>query len=204
MNKDLAALSAEEIVALGSAAVDIAVGLGRHVTITGISTGGVLAAWLAYQRTDIKSIGLIAPVLGLSAVPPMLTGIATRFLLASPNQYMWWGDPEEIDQGALHAYPRFSTKALGQILRISAGVRRASRRGLPHCESIVVVDNDNDTGVSQPIIKKTIAAWQRRGAPDLRTYTFGREHQLDHDLIDPDHPQQNVALVYPKLLSLII
>ncbi|NJP05385.1 MAG: alpha/beta hydrolase [Chloroflexaceae bacterium] len=47
-----------------SESVDIARGLGRHVTIAGISVGGTIAGWAAQFRADVDCAVLIAPALG--------------------------------------------------------------------------------------------------------------------------------------------
>src|SRR5437660_4567140 len=60
MTTDLSRLTAEELVAAGEDAVDIAHGLGRHVTVVGLSWSAVLAAWLAQHRTDVDCAVLLA------------------------------------------------------------------------------------------------------------------------------------------------
>lgn len=203
MTTGLSRLSAEHLTTFADRAVDCAAALGRRVIVAGISTGGVLAGWLAHRRPEVDTAMLIAPVFGLKPVPAPLTGLAARFLLATPNQFIWWGDPESADDGPqTHAYPRFSTRGLGQILRIGAAVRREARRRRPSARRLIVVTNENDGGINADVAAGVAAAWRRRGAA-VTTYLFSAEHRLDHDLIDPDHPDQNVALVYPVLHDLL-
>jgi len=53
--------------------VDAAAGLGDHVTITGLSGGGVIAGWLAQQRPEIDQAVLI--------------GMFDRFQIWEPGRY---------------------------------------------------------------------------------------------------------------------
>jgi len=37
----------------------------------------------------------------------------------------------------------------------------------------------------------------------VERYEFPKDLALNHDLIDPEQPNQNIALVYPKIIELI-
>src|SRR5512145_2375824 len=57
-------LTSEELAAFGDKVVDIAHGLGKKVTLVGISGSGTLAAWLAQNRADVDFVFIIAPLFG--------------------------------------------------------------------------------------------------------------------------------------------
>lgn len=202
MTTDLNNLSAENLTIYADHAVDIATGLGDRVTVLGISTGGNLAGWLTHKRPDIEQIVIIAPALGLKVVPPKLTNSFIRLLFRLPNRFLWWGDPDEIDDGQSHAYPRYSTHALAHILFVGRAVRHAARNRKPYARDILVITNENDEGVNNEVADQVAAHWRRTGGFNVRTYTFKKDEQLDHDLIDPSHPDANIALVYPLVLKL--
>src|ERR1043165_263519 len=59
-------LTAEDFAAFGDNVTDIAHGLGKKVTLMGLSGSGTLVAWLAQNREDIDFAFPIAPLLGRS------------------------------------------------------------------------------------------------------------------------------------------
>jgi pimeloyl-ACP methyl ester carboxylesterase len=196
-------LTAEEITQLGDEVADIAQGLGDDVTIAGFSMGGALTAWLAQQRPDLDRAVLIAPALGFAAVPAPSTDLAASALLESPGAFMWWDPLLKENHRPAHGYPRFSTDALGQLLRVGASVREQSALRRPATSDIMVITNDNDLAVNSGVIDSQVQQWRHHGAA-VETYTFPAEMKLDHDLIDPASPYQQVEQVYPVLLSLIV
>jgi hypothetical protein len=200
----LAWLTAGDMAALASEAVDIARGLGRQVTVAGLSAGGVMAAWVAQFRGDVARAVAIAPEFGLHVVPVGLAGPMRVLLGRLPNRFVWW-DPRlgERIPGPPHAYPRFSTHSLAETLRLGAFVRRAAGRGAPACPEIAVLTNRADTAVSRAATSSVVDAWRRHGARGLRWYEFAPALKLLHDLIDPTQPGQQTDLVYPVLAELI-
>ena len=200
----LADLTAGDMAALASEAVDIGRGLGQQVVVAGLSAGGVMAAWDAQFRGDVGRAVVIAPEFGLHVVPGALTGPARRLLARLPNRFVWW-DPRlgERIPGPPHAYPRFSTHSLAETLRLGAFVRRAAGRAAPACAEIAVLTNRADTAVSRAATRSVVLAWRRLGAHSLRWYEFAPALKLLHDLIDPAQPSQRTDLVYPILVELI-
>src|SRR6266699_7354514 len=59
-------VTAAELRNCSSAMVDIARGLGHHVTYVGLSVGGVMAAWVAQYRADVNKAVIIAPSFTIS------------------------------------------------------------------------------------------------------------------------------------------
>src|SRR5262249_14256513 len=98
----IARLTAQDMVALASESADIAHGLGRRVTIAGLSAGGVMAAWVAQFRGDVARAVAMAPEFGLYVVPASLTAPVRLAMAGLPNRFVWW-DPR---QGALAPGPQ--------------------------------------------------------------------------------------------------
>ncbi len=196
-------LTAEEIVALTNEVVDLAHGLGKQVTVAGFSAGGVLAGWVAQHRPDVARAVIIAPSFALKVIPLPLATLAARLLLTWPNTFQWW-DPHLKTQalGPSYGYWRFSTRALGQILRLGLAVRTAARRTGPAVGSILVVTNHNDWAVHNVLTAEIVAHWRSHGG-QVQSYEFAAELNLLHDLLPPEHPRQRVDLVYPILVDLI-
>src|SRR5512138_189935 len=69
MNTEHEKLRAEDFVRYADGVVDIARGLGDHVTMVGISCGGLVTGWAAQQRRDIDLAVLISPGFGFKAIP---------------------------------------------------------------------------------------------------------------------------------------
>jgi pimeloyl-ACP methyl ester carboxylesterase len=68
MTDDLKNLTAKNLRDASNAYVDIARGLGEHVTLLGLSAGGTMAAWVAQHRADVDEVVLIAPMLGIGSL----------------------------------------------------------------------------------------------------------------------------------------
>src|SRR5688572_1716456 len=70
LTEALVNLTAEDLAAFGNEVLDIAHGLGKKVTVMGISGTGTLVAWLAQNRSDLDFAFSIAPLFGLAFIPP--------------------------------------------------------------------------------------------------------------------------------------
>jgi carboxylesterase len=198
-----AQLTAEQLAAYGDAVVDIAQGLGEHVTFAGLSAGGLVTGWAAQNRADVDLAVLISPGFGFASVPPELTLPAMNLYLLLPNAFEWW-DPERKEAvGPEYAYPRYSRYGLAQLLQLSQAVQAQARQSGPKAGAILVVTNASDTVVSAPLIRQVVGLWEQHGTRPVRTYEFDAELHLGHDLIDPTQSDQRIDIVYPKLLELI-
>jgi esterase/lipase len=202
---DQANLTAERLIAFTDETLDLARGLGHEVSVAGLSGGGSLAAWAAQQRMDLDQVMIIAPALGSQRARAWLTIPITRLMLALRTTFInWENDPAVAALRPSHSYPRFSTHALGQFLRLGLMVLDQARTRPPGCRRICVVFNPHDQAVNHRLIAKLIANWRFVGTPHLQTYTFPADWQLPHDLIDPSNQQQQVARVYPILIDLLL
>lgn len=199
-----ARLTADELKQAAEQALSIAQGLGEQVSVVGISMGGLMAGWLAQHHAEIDRAMLIAPALGFRAIPAMLTPLVREAAMRLPNLFRWW-DPIQKGNGdgPKHAYQRYSTRSLAQLLCLSRDVQLAAARSAPAARSVTVVTNANDEAVDNTFAAKVVAAWRRAGATHIRTHEFSADDQLVHDLIDPDQPKQRVDYVYQVLIDLL-
>lgn len=205
LTKDLTHFTAEEMTAYGDQIVDVAAGLGDHLTVVGLSGGGVIAGWLAQQRPEVDRAVLIAPGFGLLAVPAPATQLVTNLALRLPDAFPWW-DPRTGDPGPkspmAHSYPRFSLHGLAQQLRLGLAVRALARRAAPAAGAILLVTVGSDFSVDNAAAARVAADWRAHGA-EVVSYEFPAEWRIEHDLIDPGQPKQQVGRVYAKLIELI-
>ena len=112
--ENLTPLKAEELRECADTSVDIACGLGENVYVAGLSAGGTMAAWVAQNRSEVVRVLLIAPALGL----PLRESLQSQWTMALAfplipdiriNRY----------SAPTHAYTGFSSRSLGQQLRLS-------------------------------------------------------------------------------------
>lgn len=200
MTTEHAQLTAEELAAYTDQVVDIAQGLGEHVSLAGISMGGIVTAWAATYRSDLDLAVMISPAFGFKMIPASVTAPMTNLFLALPNLYQWTDSTLKAENGPPYTYPRRSTRALAQTLRLGFAVQVQRQHGPPAARSVLVITNANDTSVDNARTAEMVAAWRESGA-DVVTYEFAADLQLAHDLIDPS--QQTQPIVYPRLVDLI-
>jgi len=205
MTPDLERLTAAELTRFGDEVADIGRGLGDSVTVAGLSLGAVVAAWLAQERHDIDCAVIIAPVFGVPQVWAPLTPGLTRFFLWIPNQFPWWDDKlRERVLGPPYVYPRFSTRALGEILRLGQAVGVAARLRPPEARIITLVTVEGDPAISNSAAWTMKRAWQAHADERVVSYMFPATLKIGHDLIDPLQPYQRIDVVYPVLADLML
>src|SRR3954452_22548989 len=102
-----------------------------------------------------------------------------------------------------YAYVGWSSRALGEVLRLGMATAGAAMARPPACQHLVIVTNANDHAVSSRLTRQLVALWQSHGLRRVESFEFEREQQLPHDLIDPNNPHQRTDAVYPILLDLI-
>ncbi len=202
LTDSLKQLSARTLTDYANTVVDAAIGLGTRITTLGLSAGGVLSSYMGAFRPEISRSVIISPAFALHMLPPALNGFAVKLIRTLPNRNVWWGEPGEMGDSQLYAYPRMSTHGLAGIMQVGQSVVQAARRRPPAITQAIFVLNDSDESVHQGAARMLSRLWQKKGV-DVQSYTFARTHALDHDLIDPQHPMQNTPLVYGKLFELL-
>jgi carboxylesterase len=210
MTNAMSGLTAEEMAAYADDLVDITRGLGAHVTVVGLSQGGVLAGWVAQTRGDVDRAVLLAPGFGLKLVPTPVTVLVVNVVLALPDIHLWWDSlvrfkrtpPPPPGPDDVQGYPRFSLHGLAQQLRLGFAVQARARATAPAAGEIIAVTNGADLAVENSVTAQLVTVWRAHGGR-VSTYEFPARLQIDHDLIDPHRANQQVELVYPKLIELI-
>ncbi len=196
-------LTAEELAVFADEVVDIAHGLGDSVTVAGLSAGGLTTSWAAQHRADIAKAVILSPAFGYKAVPTALTRPVMNAYLTMPNSYKWWDEKVKDQLKPDYVYPRWSTHALAQLLRLSFATQQRAAEQAPAAQSLLVITNANDASVNNEMTARVVANWQKAAPGKIHTYEFPASQHLDHDLIDPEMPNQQIKTVYPILLDLI-
>ncbi len=203
MTEDLGRLTARELIGCADSALDVAAGLGDSVTVSGLSLGGVIAAWLAQTRDEVDRAVIVAPLLGLAGVPRPFTPAIANLWLLTPNRFHWW-DPRQGAHlaGPAQVYPRFSTRAIGETLRLGFALRARAAHGAPRARRLVMVGIATDRAVNNALADDLAAAWRAHGA-DVVSHLFPARLGLGHDIIDPAQVGARPALVYPVLMQFL-
>jgi len=183
--------------------IDIAQGLGEHVSLAGLSGGGIMTAWAAQERSDLDLAVVIAPSFGYTFLPGPLTIPASNLFRLLPNFYQWWDPIKKLEVTPDYGYPRFSTRALAEILRMATVVRAEACQDPPAAGSILVITNDGDIAVVNALTDKVVECWRQLGDQPVSAYQFEASLKLEHDLIDPTQPYQRIDIVYPRLVEMI-
>ncbi|HEV2513705.1 MAG TPA: hypothetical protein VGV07_00525 [Devosia sp.] len=203
MSTILANLTAEEMIAVGNEATDIAQGLGDEVVISGLSAGGSIAGWIGQHRADADQSIAIAPFLSPNLVPGWANHAATALLLNAPNAMVWW-DPATRDNppGMTYAYPRYATRGLAQALRLSIALMDDATAKPPLSPGLGILLNEADDAVSNLKIEELVLHWQEHGA-EVNAVRLPLALGLGHDLIDPHQPTGDPDFVYQVLVDMM-
>jgi alpha-beta hydrolase superfamily lysophospholipase len=201
MTTRLAKLTAEMLLAAATEAVDIACGLSERVCVLGISTSGLLCAFFAQHRSDVAHSIVVSPVFALLKLAYWESRIVGAGMRTLPNFFVWWDPRNKLKELPLTGYPRFSTHALGQCLRIGDDVYAASQSS-PLASRATVVTNMRDPAVNNRAAASVVDAWRKRAPTAIEDYQF-TDLPENHDIIDPQNAVPRTDIVYPVLLQFV-
>jgi pimeloyl-ACP methyl ester carboxylesterase len=200
-NKDFT-LTAERLTVFADSIADIAVMLGKKVVVGGIGAGAVLAAWTGLVRPDIESVIMITPAFHYTSAASSHSPFATRILLTLPNRRIW-KDPVLKEEGTpAHIYPRYSTRAIGQIMRLGIDVITRLEKNASLTKKYLVITNENDSLYDNRKTRQFVNLLKNY-ATEVATYAYPRRVQLGNDIIDPSRTYEQVDKVYPLLVEMI-
>lgn len=102
--------------------------------------------------------------------------------------------------GSPYAYPRFSTHALSQVIKLGIKVFREARSKPAQSGRILVVTNPDDVAVNNTRTYDLVRLWKRKTPEKLHCHTLPDAWNLPHDFIDPWVPDEKMDQVYPLLI----
>jgi alpha-beta hydrolase superfamily lysophospholipase len=200
--ENLSPLKAEELRDCADNSVDIMCGLGREVFVAGLSAGGTLAAWIAQNRSEVTRVILIAPALGLTRREGtrLQKGMALLLPLLPDIRTDWFS----VDSHAPdHTYPGFSSRALGQLLRLSVATFAGALDRAPRVQNVGLLTSKGDDAVSDYVAWQLITLWRVKGLFKFTAVDFPKAMKIGHDMIDPAQKYQQTKIVYPVFISLL-
>jgi pimeloyl-ACP methyl ester carboxylesterase len=197
-------LTGESMLEAGNQAADLARSLGEKVIVAGLSINGATVAWMAQNRQDLHQAVLLAPFLAPFNLPDLVLLPVERLLLRLPNMFFWW-DPRQKENlaGPPYAYPRFPTRVIGETIFLGRVVLDESRIHPPRCPLILTITSATDTAANNVVTEQLVANWRALRPAGIDTFEFPAEKEIPHDFIDPSQPNQQVDIVYPKLIELL-
>lgn len=198
----LAGLRAAELAAFGDEMVDIAAGLGRRLTVFGLSAGGLVASWVAQHRPEAARVIIAAPFFGISSFALPYQAVIRNLLVRMPN-LMLEDSAKELAQKPAHNYVRKSSRSLGELMLLGECVLREARRAPPAAGEVVLVNNPADFVINHQLVALLAERWRAHGRARVDEHVFRVEDQLGHDIIDPLQKAAKPDLVYPVLQQLI-
>ena len=200
---DLRYLKSAELRDCCNTMVDIACGLGEHITYLGLSVGGLMAAWVAQYRDDVNKAVIIAPSFTISPhLGVGLSKVIMRLFLILPNIMTQRLRP--FKDGPDHNYLGFASRGLGEMMRFGFSIYDTSKKSSAAAHSVLMITNAADAAVNNKIPLEIAKNWQANGLKHLEKYEFDAKYKLIHDIIDPGQKLQNIAVSYPILLDLLV
>lgn len=194
---NLGKMTADSLTRIADLAVNAATGLGDTVIVFGVSLGGVLTSWVAQNRPIDRAV-IASPALGLSHLSTTLQTPAMNMMLRVPN-YSRNDPPDTLRPDRTLGW---STRGVGEMLKLGTSVRRAADHKAPVARDIRVLANLSDMTVNRSAIDELVDHWQQKGAP-VHYYELADTLKLPHDIVDPDEATARTNLSDPIILALI-
>lgn len=206
LTDELVKLRAEELCRFGDEVIDIAHGLGRKVTVMGISGGGTLSAWLAQNRPDLDYSFPIASFFALTRTPGWAMMLFERISMTLPNFFMWWDPRTKADNphAIYYAYPRYPIRAMVEIFRLGTATQIQAKERPLAAKTVAMVINDGEPSVNNDEIVNLLEIWQRHGIGNLQQIHFQKSLKLPHDFITPGTPGLKIDEIYPRLVRAVM
>jgi len=202
MTRAIGRLTAGDLTRVCTESVDISRGLGRRVTVLGLSMGGVMAAWDAQTREDVETAVVIVPSFAWYYLPRMIRPLI-HLAAVFPDLFLWWDPLERGKRTAPYSmYYKFSSRGMGEILRLSGSVLDLAGKKAPEARQIIVMTNARDTAVDEFTTQELIRRWRRHGA-GVRFERISRDLAVEHDVIDPLQPYEKTDEIYARIFELI-
>ncbi len=198
LNKEQNEQSGQDLIDQAAKSVDIATGLGSHITIIGLSAGALGAAWMAEHRQGIDQVFLIAPFLGAYGWSLPALNVATACLLYFPNFYIWKKNDQCLPR---YIYPGYGSQCLAKTLELSRAIRSFQKP--LKVRRLNVLISHADTIVNSQLTQKIAQQWSAKNPGRVFLYEFPASLNIGHDCIDPNNYNSNTARSYPAILNIV-
>jgi len=195
--------SGQDLLDQAAIGLDLASGLGDHLSLIGLSGSAVAAAWMAQNRDGIESVVLISPFFGVHGQPVALIDGICAVLTRAPNFYLWWNAKEREAIGPSYEYPRFGTRCIADTIELSRNVRHHLGSHPLRANRMAILTSACDKAVNCEQTNQLAAQWEQGNPGRVSIYEFPKALGISHDMIDPNKPDAKTQITYPKLLELL-
>jgi pimeloyl-ACP methyl ester carboxylesterase len=201
MTTDLANLTVTEIQNAADEAYSLARGLGKSVSVLGLSLGGSMALWLTQTQPVDLTVPISPFLMPLGYPEPAITA-AAHLAYAIPSFYCFWDSKLKENSLPAYAYPGYPTHAMAELVFFGADIFKLAAVGKPRAKNCTLVTNAGENAVNNDVSRRLVALWNTKGAhyTELTLKNLGAPR---HDIIDPVTFPQGRTLVYPVLERLV-
>ena len=102
-----------------------------------------------------------------------------------------------------HCYPGFSSRALGQLLRVSLATFAGALERSPRVQDVTLITSRGDEAVNDLIAWQLMGLWRSKGLYALTCIDFPKAMKVPHDMIDPAQRNRQTQAVYPVLVKVL-
>ena len=190
--------SGQDLVDQATESLHIATGLGKKITVVGLSAGALGATWMAGHCEGIDQVLLISPFFGAYGWSLPALDIATAFLVYLPNFYIW---KKNDSSEPSYVYPRYGTQCLAKTLQLSRAVR--SFKGPLKAQHLDILFSGADVVVNGQLTKKVAQQWALKNPGKVFEYEFPVSLNIAHDCISPNSYNSKTKLSYPVILKIL-
>jgi pimeloyl-ACP methyl ester carboxylesterase len=201
LTNDLANLTVAEITNSADEAFSLARGLGKNVSVLGLSLGGLMAMWLTQTQPVDLSVP-VAPFLMPIGYSEALVRNAARLAALLPSMYFWWDSKLKDKSLPNYAYPGYPTHGMMQLVFLGNELFALALRNKPQAKKCILVTNADENAVDNDVSRRLLGIWNSNGAryTELVLRHLGLPR---HDIIDLTTFPQGRTLVYPVLERLV-
>lgn len=183
----LAKLTDDDLAIHVEHAIDVATGFEAPVWALGLSGGGVLAAWAAATRPEVRRVAVAAPIATPLGTPYPAVRLAVPLGGAIPSGvYIWWDSKVKLDlPRAPFAYPGFPLKGIVPYLRFSVALRDGRMKPGWPVEHAGLILNPIDKSVEAGTAREMMLGAFDEDAVELIEYDLDAALGWDHDFVSP-------------------
>ncbi len=191
---ELGVLSTADLRDYADDAVDIASGLGKEITVIGISGGATVASWMGQNRPEVKKIVAISPFFGMASLPAFLDSFVTNLGHRMPNIVLdtFW------EQRRAWVYRGETTHAPAEFMLLGRSVFEQAKISEAEADASLFLTTAVDTTADNDYVDKLIEIWGK-GKIDITFFQFDESYNIPHNSVDPTTDPEIRNLIYDKI-----
>jgi hypothetical protein len=153
------------------------------------------------NRPDVDRVVALAPEVNLGVIPSWFARQVANTFLVLPDIQVWWDLNKRETIPPDYGYPKFSTRAVAQLIRLGQTTLEQAQREAPAVSQMLLTTNRNDQAVNIETVEDLVAAW-RQGGADASIFEWPEEMGLEHNMVDDVVNADKFDEVYPILIDL--